>query len=85
MARPAVTESARRVDVHIYFALGILGFKKQELRGNKVSKVVGHGAAQEHDPILEQSRVDVVGTFAAAGLLDYIWYEYTHATKVLFG
>src|SRR5216684_5576737 len=35
-------------------------------------------AAEEHYPVLQQSRIDVVRALAAAGLLDHHWNQQTH-------
>src|SRR5690606_37436173 len=48
-----------------------LGLQEQKLRGDQGRDVVVDRTGQEHDPLLKQPRVDVVGPFAPAGLLDH--------------
>src|SRR5262249_16839961 len=46
-------------------------------------EVVSDRPAEEDDAVFEEARVDVVGTFAAAGLLNNVWNQNTHDSKVL--
>ncbi len=61
---------ARRVDVQVDVLVGILGLQVQELRHDEVADGVVDRRPEEHDPLLEQARVDVERALAAAGLLD---------------
>ena len=63
--------AARRVDVQVDVLVGVLGLEVQQLRHDQVADVVVDGRPQEHDAVLEQARVDVVPTLAAARLLDH--------------
>src|SRR5690606_38394097 len=63
--------AAGRVDVQADVLLGILRLEEQHLRHDHVRHVVVDGADEEDHPLLEQARVDVVGPFATAGLLDH--------------
>src|SRR5690606_28150785 len=64
-------DAAGRVDVQADVLLGVLRLEEQQLRHHHVGHVVVDRANQEHHPLLEQARVDVVGALAAAGLLDH--------------
>src|SRR5262249_54120688 len=46
------------------------GLEEQELRDDEVREVVTDRVAEDDDPIAQEPRVDVVGPFAASGLLD---------------
>src|SRR5213596_772427 len=59
----------RRVDVHVDVLLRILGLEEEELGDDQVGEVVADRGAQDHDPVAQQARVDVVGPLPAAGLL----------------
>ncbi|MCY1453833.1 hypothetical protein D9M71_708520 [compost metagenome] len=48
----------------------VFRFKEQQLRCYQVGHVILYGANQEDHPLLQEARVDVVGTFATSGLLD---------------
>src|SRR5262249_42912372 len=80
---PGGDRAAWRIDVHVYFALGVFGLEEQELRGDQVGEVVGHWPAEEDYAVFEEAGVNVVGTFAAAGLLNNVWDENAHSSKVL--
>ncbi|MCY1173554.1 hypothetical protein D9M73_137180 [compost metagenome] len=48
----------------------VFRFKEQQLRTDQVGHVVLYGAHQKDHPLLEETRVDVVGALATSGLLD---------------
>ncbi len=48
----------------------ILGFEEQHLRHDQVGRRVVDGSHEEHDPLLEKARIDVVGPLSAPALLD---------------
>ena len=50
--------------------LGVVGLEEQQLGDDDVRDVVVDRRAEEHDPVHEQPREDVVGPLAAAGALD---------------
>ena len=62
--------ASRGVDVERDIFLGIGALKVQELRDNDVRDVVVDSAAQEHDAVVEQSRINVIRALAARRLLD---------------
>ena len=62
--------AARRVDVEADVLLGIGALEVQELRDDQVGDVVVDLRAEEHDAVVEQTRVDVEAALASAGLLD---------------
>src|SRR5213080_2832483 len=60
----------RRVDVHVDVLLRVLGLEEEELGHDQVGEVVPDRGTQDHDPVAQEARVDVVGPLAATGLLD---------------
>ncbi len=69
MARPAVMESAGRIDVQRNIFFRIFGSQEQHLRDDQIGDVVVNGSAQENDVFLEQARIDIKRALAARGLL----------------
>ncbi len=63
--------AAGRVDVEEDVLVRVLGLEEQQLRDDQVGGDFGHRADQEHHPLLQQARVDVVGALAPPGLLDH--------------
>ncbi|MNC52087.1 hypothetical protein D3C75_1014120 [compost metagenome] len=53
----------------------VLGLEEQHLGHHQVGHVVLDLADQKDHPLLEQARVDVVGTLAARRLLDHHGYQ----------
>ena len=68
--QPGGHRSARRVDVEVDVLLRVLRLEEQELRHDEVRVHVVDLAVHEHDAVLEEARVDVVGPLAASGLFD---------------
>ena len=66
--------AAGGVDVEMDVLFGIGHLQEEQLGDDQVGDHVVHGRAEEHDPIHQQTRVDVVTAFAAAGLLDHHWH-----------
>ena len=60
--------AARRVDVEVDRLVGVLRLEEQQLGHDEVGDLVVDRRAEEHDPLAEQPRVDVVGTLAAGVL-----------------
>ncbi len=60
---PGVHVSAGRVDVQADVAVRILAGQVQELRDDRVRHLGVDGRAQEHDPLLEEQRVDIECAF----------------------
>ena len=63
--------SSRTVDVNVNGLLAALGLEEEELRDDDAGQHVVDGSHQADDSLLQQPRVDVVGSLAAAGLLDH--------------
>ncbi len=70
-----------RVDVETDVLVGILRLEEQQLRHHQVGGDLVDRTDQEHHALLEQARVDVIGTLAAAALLDH----HRHEAEVLRG
>src|SRR3954468_4373589 len=73
-----VDGSARRVDVERDVLVGVVRLEVEELGDDQVRDLVGHGRAEEDDPLVEEARVDVEGALPAGGLLDDHRYEWAH-------
>src|SRR5690349_17297930 len=71
----AAIEAAWPVDVEHDVLVGILGLQEQHLRDHQIGDVVVNRRADEDDAVLEKPREDVVGPFAAVGLLDDHWHK----------
>src|SRR3954465_10312823 len=67
---PRVDRAARRVDVDVDVLVGILGLQMDHLGDDEVRDLVVDRGAEEDDPLVEQSRVDVEEALASRGLLD---------------
>jgi hypothetical protein len=65
-----VHHPAGAVDVELDLLLGVGRLEVQELRVHQVGDLVVDRAAEEHDPLVEQARVDVERALAARVLLD---------------
>ena len=57
---------------------GILGLEVDQLGDDQVRDLIVDRRAEEDDPLVEQTGVDVEGTLAARGLLDDHGYERAH-------
>ncbi len=57
--------------------LGIFSLQEQQLGNHQVGHVVLDLADQEDDPLLQQARIDVVGSLAAGGLLHHHGHQAT--------
>src|SRR3954463_15308485 len=73
-----VDGAARRVDVERDVLVRVLRLEVEELGDDQVHDLVGHGRAEEDDPLVEEARVDVEGALPAGGLLDDHRYEWAH-------
>lgn len=60
----------RRVDVHEDIFRRVLARQKEQLRNDQRCDVIIDRRTDEDDPLFEEPRVNVVGSLAAAGLLD---------------
>ena len=58
------------VDVDAVVLVRVLALQEEQLGDDQVRHHIVDRGAQEDDAVLEQARVDVIGTLAAAGLLD---------------
>ena len=69
--RQAVVDGATwRVDVQVDVLVGVVGLEVDQLRDDQVGGYLVDLAAEEHDAIVEQARVDVERALTAGGLLD---------------
>ena len=65
-------------DVEVDVGLGVFVGQKEHLSYDEIGRGVGHRAGHEDDPVLEQTREDVVGALASAFLLDHDWNQLGH-------
>ncbi len=63
------------VDVHRNFLLRIISFEKQQLRDHQGRHAVLDGSGHEDDALFQQAGKNVVGPFAAVGLLNHHRHE----------
>ena len=68
---PRRDRTARRVDVELDVLFRIFLRQKQHLRDDQVGDVVVYRRANKDDIVAEQTGVNVIGSLAAPGLLDY--------------
>src|SRR5829696_321767 len=73
-----VDRAPRRVDVDGDVLVRVLGLEVDQLRDDQVRDVLGNRRAEEDDPLVEQTRVDVEGALAARRLLDHHGDKGTH-------
>src|SRR5207247_4367502 len=69
--KPGRHDAAWRVDVHRYLFLRIVCFQEQELGDHEGRHHILDRTGDEDDALLQQTREDVVGALAPAGLLDH--------------
>ncbi len=74
-----VHRAAGRVDVDRDVLLGILGLQVQQLGDDQVRDLIVDGRAEEDDPLVEQTAVDVERSLSARGLLDDHWDKWAHS------
>src|ERR1700676_3496882 len=67
--------AARRIDIELDIALGIFGLEEEHLCGSEVGDVIVDRRANEDDVLFEEPRVDVIGAFATARVLDHHGYK----------
>lgn len=72
---PAVTEPPRAIDVEGDLLLWVLGLPVKELANDQVGAGVVNLGSHEHDPIGEESRVEVVAPLSPRGLFEHGWYQ----------
>ena len=79
--------AAGAVDVQADVLVHVLGFEVDELGNDGVCHAVADLTRKEDDPVLEQSRIDVIRAFPAAGLLhdhgDQVISDLVHFHSVL--
>ncbi len=63
--------TAWAIDIHRDFLGGILCLEVQKLRNDERGHTVMDRPVQENDPLFQQTREDVVRTFAPAGLFNH--------------
>src|SRR4029453_7450408 len=59
-----------RIDVQVDVLVRVIGLEEEQLGDDDVGDIVIDRGSQEHDPVHEEPREDVVGPLAAAGTLD---------------
>lgn len=67
--------ATRRIEVHVNGLGRVFRLEKEELRNDNVSSVVGDGAIDANDPLLEQPREYIVSTLPSGGVLDHHGYQ----------
>src|SRR5713226_5858066 len=67
--------AAGGIDIELDVALGIFGLEEKHLGGGEVGDVIVNGRTYKNDVLFQEAGVNVVGTFAAAGLLDHHGYK----------
>ena len=75
---PGVDVPSWTIDVEGDVLVRIVGFEMQQLGHDQVRHLIVDRCPQEDNALVEQARVDIVGSFAAAGLLDHHRDEWTH-------
>jgi hypothetical protein len=68
---PGGNGATRTVDVQHDVLVGIFRLQEQHLRDGEVGDLIVYRRADEDDAVLQQPGIDVVGAFAAVGLLDH--------------
>ena len=66
--QPCRDRPTRRIDVKVDVLVGVLRLEEQELCHDQVGHVILDRTDDEYDPLLEQSRVDVIGPLASSRL-----------------
>lgn len=61
--------AAGGVEVHVDRFGGVLGLEEEELGNDDVGGVVGDGAIDAHDSLLEEAGEDIVGALASRRVL----------------
>lgn len=67
--------AAGRIDVELYFFVGVLAVEEEQLGHDQVGHLVVDGGAQKDNPFLEQQREDIVGALAAPAGFDDHWNQ----------
>ena len=62
--------SPRRIDIEIHVLVRVFGLQKEQLRNDQVGGHIVDRADQEHHALLQQTRVNVVGTLSTTTLFD---------------
>ena len=60
-----------RIDVEVDVLLGLFRFEEEQLRNHQRCHLVVDSGAEEDHIVLEKPRVNVIGAFTTARLLDY--------------
>ena len=69
---PARNHAARRVDVHVDVLVGVVRLEEEQLRDDDVRHIIVDRRPEEHDPVHQQARKDVVRPLAPAGAFDNV-------------
>lgn len=65
--------ATRGIEVHVDGFGRVFGFKKEELRNDDVSGVVGDGSVDADNAFLEKTREDVVCSLSSGRVLNHHW------------
>ena len=74
--------AAGGIDVEVDVLLGVGHLQKEQLRDNRVGHHIIDGRAQEHDPVHQQARINIIGALAAPCLFDHIRNKTLHKRHV---
>jgi len=74
-------DAPRGVDVEVDGLGGVLGLEEEQLGDDEGRRVVGDGAVDADDALLEQAREDVVGALPAGGVLDHHGHQAVLAAR----
>ncbi len=67
------------------FFLGVLGLKKQKLGSQKAGAEVLNRTSDEDNPLLQKTRIYVIGALAAGGLFDHHRNQRVHVNVARVG
>src|SRR5690606_7799357 len=64
-----INDTPRRVDIHVDLTIRVLPVQIQQLGHNQIGNLVIDRCSQQHNPLFQQQRENIVGAFAPAPLL----------------
>jgi hypothetical protein len=71
--QPRGHRPTRRIDIEMNILVRVFRFQIQELRHDKVGHLILKRPDNENHPLLQKTRVNIVGPLAPGGLLDDHW------------
>ena len=83
-AEAVVNGAPRRVDVEVDVLLGILSFEEEQLGHDPVGRLSRDRFSQKHDPLAQQTGIDVERTFTPSRLFNHN-RDRRHRRKGLLG